>query len=53
MAKPKKKEKSGLPVDAPRKGPRDDGDDIDFPTVVWSLVILAVLVLVHRLVWGG
>jgi len=40
---------------APSTSERGTGetDDIDFPTVVWSLAILAVLVLLHRLIWGG
>jgi hypothetical protein len=33
--------------------PPEEKDEIDFPTVLWSLVILAVLVLLHRLIWGG
>jgi len=33
--------------------PREETDEIDLPTVIWSLVVLAVLVLIHRLVWGG
>ena len=32
---------------------RQDRDEIDFPTVIWSLAILAVLVLLHRLIWGS
>ncbi|RPJ45050.1 MAG: hypothetical protein EHM19_05875 [Candidatus Latescibacterota bacterium] len=37
----------------PESRPGDAVDEIDFPTVVWSLVILAVLVILHRLIWGG
>lgn len=53
MTKPKKREKPRPPENAPRKVPNEGEEEIDFPTVLWSLVVLAVLVLIHRLVWGG
>jgi len=53
VAKTKKKaEKTPSPEKRPDR-PCEETDEIDFPTVIWSLVILAVLVLIHRLVWGG
>ena len=33
--------------------PQEEKDEIDFGAVLWSLVILAVLVILHRLIWGG
>ncbi|MBN1825881.1 MAG: hypothetical protein JW958_06405 [Candidatus Eisenbacteria bacterium] len=53
MAKTKKKGEKKPAAENEKTRPREDADEIDFPTVVWSLVILAVLVLIHRLVWGG
>ena len=41
------------PVPPPEGKKGDAVDEIDFPTVVWALVILAVLVILHRLIWGG
>ncbi len=46
MAKSKKRR-------ADEARPTEEKDEIDFHTVLWSLVILAVLVLLHRLIWGG
>ncbi len=31
----------------------DARDEIDFPTLGWSLALLAALVAIHRLIWGG
>ncbi len=53
MGKQKKRDRAAAPADPPRTGKNEDQDEIDFPTVIWSLVILAVLVLLHRLIWGG
>jgi len=53
MGKQKKRERAAAPADSPRARKTDDQDEIDFPTVIWSLIILAVLVLLHRLIWGG
>lgn len=39
--------------EGPSRKQNSETDEIDFPTVVWSLVILALLVLLHRLIWGG
>ena len=44
-----KSQMSGTPSSKQKSGT----DEIDFTTVVWSLAILALLVLLHRLIWGG
>lgn len=44
---------AALPKTAKKKRADDPHDEIDFPTVLWALGVLAVLVLVHRLIWGG
>ena len=49
----KKKADSDRSARAPAGSPAPGTDEIDFRTVVWSLVILAVLVILHRLIWGG
>lgn len=36
-----------------KKHAEEPQDEIDFPTVLWALGILAILVLVHRLIWGA
>jgi hypothetical protein len=51
--KDKKRPESERPSPSRSEKETGDRDDIDFPTVVWSLAILAVLVLLHRLIWGG
>lgn len=48
-----KKKKPAAAVHPEKTGKRSDEDEIDFTTVVWSLAILIVLVVIHRLVWGG
>lgn len=48
-----KKPKTTVPAGKTAAPVREDRDEIDFRTVVWALVILAVLVVLHRLVWGG
>jgi hypothetical protein len=53
LTKKKKTRSAAPPAEPPRGGRADDRDEIDFPTVVWSLAILIVLVVIHRLVWGG
>ncbi len=52
---PKKKKKQAAPSSPAQQHPEKhhDKDEIDFPTVVWSLAILIVLVVIHRLIWGG
>ncbi len=56
MAKRKKRRSEAPAEGGPGEAQRSDGpgeDEIDFPTVVWSLAILIVLVVIHRLIWGG
>jgi hypothetical protein len=56
MVMGKKERKRAESGSAPSGGPAADNqhrDEIDFPTVIWSLAILAVLVLLHRLIWGS
>ncbi|MFH1679464.1 MAG: hypothetical protein ABIH26_02325 [Candidatus Eisenbacteria bacterium] len=54
MAKQRRKRSEReRPAEAHQEKGVDEKDEIDFPTVVWSLVILAVLVVLHRLIWGG
>lgn len=37
----------------PGPGKTDPDDTLDVPTLLWALGILALLILVQRLIWGG
>jgi hypothetical protein len=48
-----KKEPRKPAAAAPAPGKTDAEDTLDLPTLFWALGILAFLILLQRLIWGG